>query len=232
MDSAVLLAQLRSLLESAPDFASYSPTSGEHQGWLAKAHALVSRWNRVEAMSIASAADFMHLSLLRDGQVAKVIGLIHRAIADLEIETPKLADQAFAPGAVYDFFKALSAALGSATTSVFIIDPFLDEQIFDSYLASIPAGLTVRLLAHKYGNLLKPAVQKFAAQHGNTVAVRISSEFHDRIVFVDDLSCWVMGQSIKDAAKAKPTYLLPLPADIASLKLGHYEAIWNAATVL
>ena len=41
-----------------------------------------------------------------------------------------------------------------------------------------------------------------------------------------------MGQSIKDAAKAKPTYLLPLPADIANLKLGHYETIWNVAAVL
>jgi len=79
---------------------------------------------------------------------------------------------------------------------------------------------------------LKPAVQKFTAQHGTNVSVRISQEFHDRIVFVDDLSCWVMGQSIKDAAKAKPTYLLPLPPDIARLKLNHYEAIWNNATVL
>lgn len=232
MDKAVLLAQLKALLEATPNFATYSPTSGEHQAWLAKAHALVSRWNRIEAMSIASAADFMHMSLLRDGQVAKIVGLIHRAIADLEIETPQLADQAFGPGAVYDFFKALSAALGSATASVFIVDPYLDEQIFDSYLASIPAGISVRLLAHKYGNLLKPALQKFSAQHGNTVAIRVSAEFHDRIVFVDDLSCWVMGQSIKDAAKAKPTYLLPLPPDIAKLKLGHYEAIWNAAAVL
>lgn len=232
MDKAVLLAQLRSLLEQAPDFAAYSPTSGEHHAWLAKAHALISRWNRLEAISLASAADFMHMSLLRDGQVAKIIGLVHRAIADLELDTPKLADQAFAPGAVYDFFKALSAALGSATTSIFIIDPYLDEQIFDTYLASIPAGLSVRLLSHKYGNLLKPAVQKFSAQHGTNVSVRISAEFHDRIVFVDDLSCWVMGQSIKDAAKAKPTYLLPLPPDIAKLKQSHYEAIWQQATVL
>lgn len=232
MDKAVLLAQLRSLLESAPNFATYSPTSCEHQAWLAKAHALVSRWNRLESISLASAADFMHMPLLRDGQVAKIIGLIHRSIADLELETPKLADQAFAPGAVYDFFKALSAALGSATTSVFIIDPYLDDQIFDTYLANIPAGLSVRLLAHKHGNLLKPAIQKFSAQHGNNVAVRVSPEFHDRIVFVDDLSCWVMGQSIKDAAKAKPTYLLPLSADIAKLKLSHYETIWNTAAVL
>jgi hypothetical protein len=232
MDKAVLLAQLRSLLEQTPDFAAYSATSGEHHAWLARAHALISRWNQLEGISFASAADYMHMSLLRDGQVAKIIGLVHRAIADLELDTPKLADQAFAPGAVYDFFKALSAALGSATTSIFIIDPYLDEQIFDTYLASTPAGLSVRLLAHKYGSLLKPAVQKFAAQHGTNVSVRISPEFHDRIVFVDDLSCWVMGQSIKDAAKAKPTYLLPLPPDIAKLKQSHYEAIWQQAMVL
>lgn len=232
MDKAVLLAQLHSLIESAPDFSSYSPTSGEHHSWLAKAHALVSRWNKSEAYPLALAANSMHMSLFRDGAVAQVTGLIHRAIADLELEAPKVADQAFAPGAVYDFFKALTAALGSATSSVFIVDPYLDEQIFDSYLASTPAGLTVRLLAHKYGNLLKPAVQMFSTQHGTNVSIRISPKFHDRIVFVDDLSCWVMGQSIKDAAKSKPTYLLPLSPDIAKLKLSHYEAIWSNATVL
>jgi hypothetical protein len=232
MDKAVLLAQLRSLLESTPDFSQYLPESGEHQAWLAKAHALVSRWNKFEAMSLSSAADFLHMSIMRDGQVAKIIGRIHRAIADLDLETPKLADQAFASGEVYDFFKALSAVFGSATASLFIIDPYLDEQIFDGYLASIPVAISVRLLTHKYGNLLKPAVEKFVAQHGANITVRISPGFHDRIVFVDDLSCWVMGQSIKDAAKAKPTYLLPLAPDIAKLKLTYYEAIWDNATVL
>jgi len=232
MDKAVLLAQLRSLLESAPDFSTYSPTSGEHHSWLAKAHALVSRWNKYEAYPLVSAASSMHSTFFRDSAVAQVIGLIHRAIADLELEAPKVADQAFAPGAEYDFFKALTAALGSATSSIFIVDPYLDEQIFDSYLAGTPTGLTVRLLAHKYGNLLKPAVQRYSTQHGTNISIHISPEFHDRIVFVDNLSCWVMGQSIKDAAKSKPTYLLPLPPDIAKLKLSHYEAIWNNATVL
>jgi hypothetical protein len=41
-----------------------------------------------------------------------------------------------------------------------------------------------------------------------------------------------MGQSIKDAANAKPTYLVPLSADIAKLKFAFYEAIWQKATVL
>jgi hypothetical protein len=232
MDKAVLLAQLHSLLESAPDFSTYSPTSGEHHSWIAKAHALISRWDKNAAFQLALAADSVHMSLLRDGSVSKIVGLLHRAIADLELEAPKVADQAFAPGAEYNFFKALNAALSSATSSIFIVDPYLDEHIFDSYLAGTPTGLTVRLLTHKYGNLLKPAVQKFPTQHGTSVSARISPELHDRVVFVDNLSCWVMGQSIKDAAKSKPTYLLPLPPDIAKLKLGHYEAIWSNANVL
>ena len=144
---------------------------------------------------------------------------------------PIIADPDKKVSDLYDMIHPNANAMVTVR-SVFIIDPFLDEQIFDSYLASIPAGISVRLLAHKYGNLLKPAVQKFSAQHGNSIKVRVSPEFHDRIVFVDNLSCWVMGQSIKDAAKAKPTYLLPLPADIANLKLGHYETIWNVAAVL
>lgn len=232
MDQAVLLAQLRTLLDTAPDFEAYSPTSVEHQAWLAKAHALIHRWNQYEAISIKSAANLMHLSLARDGQVATVLGTIHRAIADIELERPQLSDQAFGPGAVYDFFKALTAAVSSATTDLFIVDPYLDEQIFDAYLGGVPNGVRVRLLANKYGALLKPAVQKFTAQHKIPVEVRLSGEFHDRVLFIDGLSGWVMGQSLKDAAKAKPTYLVPLPPDVAKLKLSHYEAIWSKASAL
>jgi hypothetical protein len=232
MDKAVLLAQLQSLLETAPDFVSYSPGSKEHNVWLAKGHALVSRWKSTQAIYFASASDTLHLSTFRDGSVAKIFGLIHRAIADLELEAPKLKGQGFEPGEVYDFFKALSNLISSATKSIFIIDPYLDEQIFDTYLASLPIGLSVRLLAFQYGNLLKPAVQKFIQQHGVSVDIRICNELHDRIVFVDELSCWVMGQSIRNAAKHKDTYLTPLSADIAKPKLSHYEIIWNNASVL
>ena len=52
------------------------------------------------------------------------------------------------------------------------------------------------------------------------------------MIFLDGLSAWVLGQSIKDAAASKPTYLLPLAADISALKLSHYEAVWKAANPL
>jgi len=170
--------------------------------------------------------------VFKDGSIAKIFGIIYRAVADLEIDAPKLAGQAFGPGEVYDFFKALSTAVDSATKSVFIIDAYLDDQIFDSYLSNLPEGISLRLLTSKYGLSLKTAITKYNQQHGTLVDVKISAELHDRVLFLDHLSCWVMGQSIKDAAQLKPTYFLPLSADVAKLKLSHYEAIWNKASVL
>ena len=235
MDKAVLLAQLQSLLETAPDFSAYSPSSREYSAWLAKGHALIRRTGdglRMEAIEFASASDSLHLTTFRDGQVAKVFNLINRAIADLELDAPKLKGQGFDSGEVYDFFKTLLALISSATKSILIIDQYLDEQIFDKYLVGLPAGISVRLLVNAYGSRLKPAVQAFCQQHGASIDIKTSKELHDRIVFIDELSCWVMGQSIKDAAKNKDTYLLPLPSDIAKQKLIRYEAIWSAALAL
>jgi hypothetical protein len=232
MDKAVLLAQLRALLASVPDFSAYTPTSTEHHTWLANLHALIERWNKYEAISLRSATGFMHLSLMRDAQIANVLGVLHRAIADLEIDRPRLSGQAFGPGEVYDFFRALSAAVASATKSIFIVDPFLDDQVFDAYLSSVPTGVSIRLLAKRHGGALKPAVQKFIAQHSVPIEVRLSADFHDRVLFIDELSCWVVGQSLKDAAKSQPTYLAPLSTDVAQLKLQHYEDVWKNARAL
>jgi hypothetical protein len=232
MDKSVLLAQLRSVLATAPDFASYSPTSAEHQGWMARAHAYVARWNSIEAISIASAADFMHSEYSRQANLAKIFAPIHRAIAALEIDAPTLQGIALPPGAVYDFFKQMSQVMGQAQTSILVVDPYLDETIFDRYLQGLPAGVSLKLLASMYGSRLKAGLAAFKAQHGQSAEIRVSRDFHDRVIFLDGLSGWVLGQSIKDAAAAKPTYLLPLSADIAALKLKHYEAVWNAAKPL
>lgn len=232
MDKAVLLAQLRTLLATTPDFAAYSPTSSLHHSWLAQLHALIERWNTYEAISLKSSSNLMHMALMRDGQIAAVLGVLHRAIADIEFDRPRLSGQAFGPGDVYDFFKALNAAVASATKSIFIVDPYLDDQVFDAYLSGVPAGVSIRLLANKHGGALKPALQKFIAQHSVPVEIRTSSDFHDRVMFIDGLSCWVIGQSLKDAAKSKPTYMAPLSTDVAQLKLRHYEGVWASAKAL
>ena len=57
--------------------------------------------------------------------------------------------------------------------------------------------------------------------------MRSSAEIHDRMVFVDNRA-WVTGQSMKDAAKSKPTYIVELndPSPFKST----YESIWTSAS--
>lgn len=232
MDKVALLAELRALSENAPDFGAYSPSSRPHLEWLGKAHALIAQWNTVEAISFRSAADFLTFDITRNMNVAKLLGVLHRAIADLELQVPALPDQAFGPGAVYDFLKTLRDLLASATNSVFVVDPYLDEQVFDAYLSTVSPQVVVRLLTMKRPASLKPAVTKYIAQTNTNVEVRTSKAIHDRVIFLDDSSCWVLGQSIKDAAKSKPTYLAPLATDAAQLKKQDYETIWNSAKAI
>jgi hypothetical protein len=230
MDKVALLAELRALATDAPDFATYSPSSRLHLEWLGKAYALISRWNKNEAFFFKTTAEFLAIDITRDMNVGKLLGILQCAIADLEIQVPELPPQAFGPGAVYEFHKALLDLLASATSELLIVDPYLDEQIFDAYISIVPPQVVVRLLTFKYAASLSPAVQKFISQNKMAIEVRSTQEIHDRVIFIDGRSCWVLGQSIKDAAKTKPTYLAPLAANTSQLKKTEYERIWTVAT--
>jgi len=232
MEPQVLLSQLKSLLARAPDFAAYAPAKMEYHAWLGQAHALVAQVDQMDAIGLKTAADFLGFQANRDYNISQIFGAIYRAIAALEAQLPADAGQAFGPGAIYDFFKALSSVLASAKKSLLVADPYMDDSVFDAYLSGVPRGVAVRLLVGKYSAKVKPAAEKFIAQYGAALEVRSSNGFHDRLMFVDGDVCWVLGQSIKDAAAAKPTYLAPLSPDVGQPKLADYETIWKAATAI
>ena len=232
MEPSILLAQLRALLERAPDFEKFSPTSRDHMVWLGQAHALVMRWSKMEAISLKTSSEFLASSMMKASSLASIFGTLHRAVADLELLVPANVEVAFGAGDVYDFFKALNKVVASAEKSLFIVDPYLDPTVFDHYLSSRQADVQVRLLLNRNASKIVPASQKYVAQYGAVLQVRESKALHDRVVFVDDQVCWLLGQSVKDAAKAKPTYLVQLPPDVVPEKLMHYEAIWESAAAL
>jgi hypothetical protein len=232
MEPAILLAQLRALIERAPDLDAYSPSSRDHQVWLAQAHALVHRWDKLEAMSFKGDCNFLSNALMKESSIGKIFGTIYRAIADLELQVPAEAEVNFGAGEVYDFFKALNKVISSAEKSVLIVDPYLDDTVFDHYLVSRSKHVDVRLLVNKKADSLTPAAEKYVAQHGEVLEIRKSKNLHDRVIFIDGYVCWLIGQSIKDAAKAKPTYLVQMPPDVVPDKLQNYEDIWASATKL
>jgi hypothetical protein len=232
MEPQVILAQLRALIERTPDLENYSPTSREHLVWLGQAHALTQRWNNTEAIFLKNASDFLAMQTTRPSNIATIFGTLHRAIADLELKFPADAQVNFGAGDVYDFFKALNKLIGSAEKSLFIVDPYLDHTVFDHYLISRKPEVTVRLLLSKNAENVIPAAEKYISQFGNVLQVRKSKALHDRVIFIDGYSCWLIGQSVKDAAKAKPTYLVELPPDVAPEKLNNYEEIWSQSNEL
>ena len=229
MEPEVLLAQLRALLERAPDFERYSPMSRDHAMWLGQAHALISRWDELQSIMFQVSADALPSTLTRQSNVAKIFGAIHRAIADLELRIPQKGQATFAAGEVYDFFRELNKVIESADKSIYIVDPYLDASVFDQYLTSRKPNVTVRLLLNNNADNVKVAAEKYIQQHGKMIDLRKSNKIHDRVIFIDGYVCWIIGQSLKDAAKAKPTYLVPLAPDVVAAKLQDYEAIWTSA---
>jgi len=68
--------------------------------------------------------------------------------------------------------------------------------------------------------------QKYVS--GGNFALRNSNSIHDRVLFADN-RVWVIGQSLKDAARKKPTYMVEHDEP---LMRGLYESIWQAAAVI
>lgn len=232
MEPNILLAQLRALIERAPDLEAYSSSSREHQLWLGQAHALILRWNNGEAISFKADCNFLSNSIMRDSGIANIYGIIYRAIADLEIDLPAETEVNFGAGDVYAFFKALNKVIASAEKTLLIVDPYLEATVFDHYLNSRQNDVRVRLLVNKKSEDLLPSAEKYTAQFGDVLEIRKSKALHDRVIFVDGYSCWLIGQSINHAAKAKPTYLVQLPPDVVSAKLQNYDDIWGKANTL
>jgi hypothetical protein len=54
---------------------------------------------------------------------------------------------------------------------------------------------------------------------------------HDRHIFVDRRG-WAVGQSIKDGAKRKPTYVVELSANLVPAVRDIYEDLWTKAALV
>ena len=228
MTPQVLLDGLRRLVREEPPLQGKGTYEAVQHEWLGRASYLIRQWDQTQAIGFQVAARAMAGNLNRQMNYGTVLTIIYEAIASLESDLPADTSQVFGPGAVYDFFRALNELVGGATKSVFIVDPYMDNTIFDGYLSNVGSSIAVRLLVARNADSIKVAAAAFREQRGIGVSVRRSSAIHDRIIFIDSAQCWVLGASIKDAAAKKPTYLAPISSDVVSEKLRIYEELWIA----
>jgi hypothetical protein len=162
-----------------PDLAN-GPITPEVNRWLGRACALVPK---VDAFK----ADFASLGPACQGlggplqkMNAQIIAsIVHQALAMAELDAPARVQGAFiAAGHTLDAYAAVGRVLGSAQSDVLMIDPYADEKAVTEYAVQAPETVTVRLLADEtyYKPTLRPAMEKWAQQYGQTDVMRLCLE--------------------------------------------------------
>lgn len=118
--------------------------------------------------------------------------------------TMEVRELFFPTGSQHDAYVEIRRVLQQARESVTVVDPYIDRSIFLLLGAYEMPVTSVRILTYKYPGDFALETTKFQAQHPKTrIETRITKEFHDRFVVIDDAAYWHLGASIKDAgAKA------------------------------
>lgn len=165
-----------------------------------------------------------------DKRIDKFEANLRGSIAELEASMPEAELRgAYDAGDEYAFYQDLRDIMAQAKGDIFIVDNYLNTEFFDLYAATVKAGVTLRIMTDQVRGNLGVVAKKYANSY--PIELRSSLDVHDRHIFVDD-RCWAVGQSIKDAAKKKPTYMVELSAALVPTMRKIYEDLWNKAVVV
>lgn len=238
MDAETLYRQLGRLIETAPDFTGYGALSSDQMTWLGRAHALIEAGdNLITKVEMTSALQNVQGPIRADAAKTVMMSL-YKALAAAELKAPASAQGSFIPaGNRFDAFAAVTKVLQTATADVFIVDPYMDETLLTDFGGGVPQGVSLRLLSDHASvkSTWSPAVLAWQAQYQQTrpLGARLSPAraLHDRAIFVDRTTAWLLTQSLKDFAKRSPAEIVRAD-DTAALKIAAYEALWNTATVV
>jgi hypothetical protein len=153
---------------------------------------------------------------------------VRSSIAEIESGLPEAATKgAYEAGDEFAFYKELKGTVAAATKDIFIVDNYLSTEFFELYVEPIRPGIPVRIFTDKVTSNLQAVAAKYATR--GAFELRSIGDVHDRHVFVDGRG-WIIGQSIKDAAKKKPTYMVEIGDALVPTFQRIYEDIWARAT--
>ena len=107
----------------------------------------------------------------------------------------------FFDGQIYDAFDQMKKFVRLAKTELIVIDPYFDDSVLP-LIAQKRQCVTVLVVKNHRKNLLHAVdVAKFNAQHGNTLTVKESANFHDRFLIIDKSILIHVGASLNYLGK-------------------------------
>lgn len=229
------MAMLEDLIRSAPEFPYESVHSLDELRWLARCEAVLEALHQVgelvsfqQARAALGSYDHDRMELL-----APLINAYHR----LEIKSPNRPDAGFfPPGDTWNGYAAIVRLIQKASSSLLLVDPYMDGSMFTELLPHCNSGIVVKCLTDK-GQYHKSLLAAFERWQTDKVSAEKRAEvrfapvkaLHDRIAIVDGQEVWLVSQSFKDIAKRSPATLTKADSDLTAAKLSHYADLWLAS---
>lgn len=150
---------------------------------------------------------------------------VRAMVKELQLIAPRIEKTGvYDSGNPFSFYLDLSQLLRTATARILIVDAYLGREVFELYLEPIPSNIRISILtgARPLTSATLLNVAKLFRANRALFEIRESEFLHDRIVIIDD-RCWAIGQSIKDAAHKKPTYMVEIISEDMRLS---YNNLW------
>lgn len=132
----------------------------------------------------------------------------------------------------HDAYVGIRAILQQATKKITIVDPYVDQSVLTLLSACTKPGVSIRILTSKLPTDFVLEGRKWLSQHAESALnIATTKEFHDRFIVLDEITCWHVGCSIKDAGN-KAFMLSELEdADNRAALLKQVSRSWDTATV-
>jgi len=164
-----------------------------------------------------------------DRQLDGMLAVLRSVVQQLRWKLPN-PRQIFMPaGSEHDAYVQIRSIVRQATAEIFIVDPWIDGTLWP-LLTNIPGSCKVRILGeHLKGDFALEA-NRFVIQHGTSVEIRKTYNYHDRFIFLDGKRCFHLGASIKDAGSKAFALSEFERAQIIALTLADAQAEWARAT--
>ena len=146
----MMLEKLKQTLVQMPDLASFNKSNPAHTQWIGRTLALIRQVNQNDAFKFELQAQMVGNDIFKESNYTQMRSVLEMVIATLELQNPEETQKVYGPGAQYDFYRDLKRIIEGAAKSVFIVDPYINTELFDLYVERIKAGTNVRLLANKF----------------------------------------------------------------------------------
>ncbi len=233
---------LEGLIRDADEIARENRLSPKREEWIHTAEgalrvafgsndAIVQAFGTAQCGSYSAYDTEESLEEQAQTQLSGMVSVLQSAVKQLRWRLPD-PNQVFLPaGSQHDAYVEIRKMVQCSSREVFIIDPYVDQTLWP-LLTNVAKTCKIRVLTgHLKGDFVLEG-KKFCAQHGSSVEVRRTLNYHDRFIILDGSRCFHLGASIKDAGSKACVISEMVRSQLARAVIADAESEWSQATLV